>query len=72
MEQLRGYRSIFTKDNPWLTLYHDRTLPEIMTQALAKELIDHISISPDEGTIEVILKQQNWKQELLDGIDSEE
>lgn len=72
MEQLRGYRSIFTKDNPWLTLYHDRTLPEVMTQALSKELIDHISISPDEGTIEVILKQQNWKQELFDGMNSEE
>lgn len=69
MEQLRGYRSIFTKDSPWLQLYHDRTLPEVLPQALSKELIDHILVSPDEEAVTVILKHQNWKQELLDGLE---
>lgn len=65
--QLRNYRSIFTMDNPWLKLYHGKTLPEVMTPAMAKELIEQILISPQEE-VTVKFKHQDFREKLLEGI----
>lgn len=67
LAQLRDYRSIFTMDNPWLKLYRGKTLPEVMTPAIAKELIEQVLISPQEE-VTVKFKHQNWREKLLEGI----
>lgn len=67
LAQLRDYRSIFTMDNPWLKLYRGKTLPEVITPAIAKELIEQVLISPQEE-VTVKFKHQNWREKLLEGI----
>ncbi len=69
MTLLREYRSVFTLDgNPWLKLYHGRTLPEQMALDVSKELIDNILLSP-EGKVTVTLKHGDRKQQLLDSLE---
>ena len=67
MEQLRTYRSFFTIDNPWLRLYSDRHLPKEMPFDLAKELIDTVTVSPEEEVF-VTCKHGEFKQQLLSGL----
>lgn len=68
MTLLREHRSVFTLDgNPWLKLYHGRTLPEQMTLDVSKELIDNILLSP-EGKVTVSFKHEDRKKQLLDSL----
>lgn len=67
IEQLRDYRAIFTLDNPWLKLFHDKVLPDLLTQIISKSYIETVLLSPQEE-VTVKLKHQDWKEKLLEGI----
>lgn len=66
--QLRDYRAIFTLDNPWLKLYHDKVLPDLLTQTISKSYIETVLLSPKEE-VTVVLKHQEWREKLLEGIE---
>lgn len=66
--QLRDYRAIFTLDNPWLKLYHDKVLPDLLTQTISKSYIETVLLSPQEE-VTVVLKHQEWREKLLEGIE---
>ena len=63
-EQIQSFRSIFTKDNPWLNLYQGKILPDILPQKQSKAFLECVQLSP-EGEISVTFQHQNWKQKLL-------
>lgn len=65
--QLRDYRAIFTLDNPWLKLYHDKVLPDFLTQPISKSYIESILLSPAEE-VTIVLKHQEWREKLLEGM----
>lgn len=62
--QIQSYRSIFTKDNPWLNLYQGQILPEILPQKKSRSFLERVRLSPD-GEIAVTFRQQDWKQKLI-------
>ena len=65
MDQLREYRTAHTpENNPWLRLYHGYKLPEQMTLAVSRELIELATLSP-EGKVTVTLKHGEYKEKLL-------
>lgn len=65
--QLRDYRAIFTLDNPWLKLFYDKALPDLLTQTISKSYIETVLLSPQEK-LTIILKHQEWREKLLEGI----
>lgn len=63
-EQIQSFRSVFTKDNPWLNLYQGKILPDILPQKQSKAFLERVQLSP-EGEISVTFRHQDWKEKLL-------
>lgn len=64
-EEIKAFRALFTRDNPWLKLYQGKTLPEILPQKLSKSFLMQVQLSP-EGNISITFRQQEWKQKLIE------
>lgn len=64
-EEIKAFRALFTKDNPWLKLYQGKTLPEVLPQKLSKSFLEQVQLSPD-GNISVTFRDQEWKQKLIE------
>lgn len=64
-EKIKTFRALFTKDNPWLNLYHGQTLPEVLPQKLSKSFLAQVQLSPG-GEISVAFREQEWKQKLIE------
>lgn len=63
-EKIQSFRSLFTKENPWLNLYQGKILPEILPQRLAKSFLAQVQLL-QEGNISVTFREQDWKQKLI-------
>lgn len=64
-EKIKSFRALFTKANPWLSLYQGKTLPEVLPQKLSKSFLAQVQLSP-EGEISVTFREQECKQKLIE------
>ena len=64
-EEIKTFRTLFTRDNPWLNLYQGKTLPDVLPQKLSKSFMTRVQVSP-EGNISITFRQQEWKQKLIE------
>ncbi|MCD8230414.1 MAG: recombinase family protein [Clostridiales bacterium] len=76
MTDLREFRTNYSPDsNPWMQLYHGLSFETPLTPAGAKQMIERIIVSPEEGTVIVKLKCEEERkilQAMLDELPAED
>lgn len=60
MERVQNTQIAFSRNNPWIRLYHGAVVPEKLTKEEIRKWIDRIQIE-NLCKVEVVLLQQEWK-----------
>lgn len=63
MAQVEDQKTAFSRINPWLALYRQIEVPDELERSHIMQWVDRVAVV-DAQTIEVGLKQQEWKYKL--------
>lgn len=63
MAQVEDQKTAFSRINPWLVLYRQIEVPDELERSHIMQWVDRVAVV-DAQTIEVGLKQQEWKYKL--------